>query len=428
MRITLLTWGTRGDVQPYVALGHALARRGHAIRVAANENHVAWVKRAGFEAISMPLDLSALLRTDAARQWLASGQTTTFLRWVGSVEHAQHTAIADALIAACDGADAIVSSYFPCHRAAAIAEKMNIALVRAFTFPIKATCTYGSPYLPTWVPKLPLASLRHASHGIALGVAERSARATLNALRARLGMGSQVGSAEAALWTKGIPTLHLFSEHILPRPEDWPRGHEVTGPCVLQDDVRRAVGEDTPTPELERWLAAGPPPLYFGFGSMPVLDPARLIDLILRICQKFRVRALVGAGWTEFAERQPSDDILIVGTFNHDALLPRCRAAVHHGGAGTTHASLRAGLPTLVCPVFGDQPLWGDRVAALGVGATFPFQRLSRSRLEPALELLLSEPVKARARSLGERLRVENGVEASANAIELALGATRAVA
>jgi sterol 3beta-glucosyltransferase len=428
MRITLLTWGTRGDVQPYVALGHALARRGHEIQVAANENHVEWVKRAGFEATGLPLDLSALLRTSAARQWLASGQTTAFLRWLGSLEHAQHAAIADALLAACDGAEAIVSSYFPCHRAAAIAEKRRIPLVRALTFPIMATRAYASPYLPPWVPKLPLASLRHASHGIALGVAERSARATLNALRARLGMAELVGSAEAALSAKGIHTLHLFSQHILPRPQDWPPEYDVTGACVLQEDVRRAVGEDTPSPELERWLAAGSPPVYFGFGSMPALDPAALLDLIGGVCQKLRVRALVGAGWTEFAKSPSSDDILIVGTFNHDAVLPRCRAAVHHGGAGTTHASLQAGLPTLVCSVFGDQPLWGDRVAALGVGMTFPFQRLRSIRLEPALELLLSEPVKARARSLAEQLRVDNGVEASANAIERTLGAKRAVA
>jgi sterol 3beta-glucosyltransferase len=421
MHITLLTWGTRGDVQPYVALGHALSRRGHRVRVSANENHTDWVARAGLEAVKLPLDMAGLLRSSEAQQWLASGRTTTFLRWLGAVEDAQRGAIADALIAACEGADAIVSSYFPSHRAAAIAESIRARFVRALTFPVTATAAYGSPYLPSWISRLPFSSLRHASHGLALGLAERSARATLNHLRGRLGMAALQGSAEAALRAKRVPTLHLFSGRLLPRPPDWPAEHEVTGGCVLQESVRRALGEATAPADLERWLAAGQAPLYFGFGSMPVLDPPAVIDLIGSVCQELGVRALVGAGWTEYGSRPVSDDVFIVGTFDHDALLPRCRAAVHHGGAGTTQASLRAGLPTLICSVFGDQPLWGSRVRALGVGATFPFQRLNRTRLDAALQLLLSDEVTARARDLGETLRAEDGVETSADALERAL-------
>lgn len=418
--MTLLTWGTRGDVQPYVALGHELERRGHEVRLSTNQNHVDWVKRAGLEAVAVPLDTEALLKTQNAQEWLASGRTTSFLRWLGSVEHAQHAAIADALLAACEGADAVVGSYFPCHRAAAIAEARKARFVRALTFPVTATAEYASPYLPSWLSRLPLASLRHASHGVALGVAERSSLSTLNELRVRLGMAKHVGSAEAALIAQRVPTLHLFSEQLLPRPADWPREHTVTGACLLQDDVRRALGEDT-RPELSSWLDAGSAPLYFGFGSMPVLDPKPLLALISGICRRLGVRALIGAGWSTFADRPVSDELFIVGTFDHDAVLPRCRAAVHHGGAGTTQASLRAGLPTLVCSVFGDQPLWGSRVRALGVGTTFPFQRLDRARLEPALEHLLSEDVATRARALAQKLRAENGVAASADALEQAL-------
>ena len=420
MRITLLTWGTRGDVQPFVALGHALRRRGHDVRLSTNQNHVAWVKRAGLEAVAVPLDTGVLLETREAKQWLASGRTTTFLRWLGSVEHAQRDAIADALLEACDGAGAIVSSYFPCHRAAAIAESRQACFLRALTFPIAATADYASPYLPAWLLRLPFAGLRRASHGVALRVAEQSSRATLDALRARLGMARLVGSAEAGLVARAVPTLHLFSERLLPRPSDWPREHVVTGACPLASELRRALGEDA-TPALSSWLDAGPAPVYFGFGSMPVLDPSALLRLVRAACQTLGVRALIGAGWSTFGEATPSDDLFIEGTFDHDAVLPRCRAAVHHGGAGTTHAALRAGLPTLVCSVFGDQPLWGSRVRALGVGTTFPFPRLDRARLQRALELLLSSAVSARAGALARELRAENGLEASADAVERVL-------
>jgi sterol 3beta-glucosyltransferase len=426
VRIALLTWGTRGDVQPYAALAHELQRRGHAPVLAVNEGHAGWVGRMGLEIARLPLDVQAQLESEEARTWLASGKTTAFLDWLAGVERDARVAIEDGLLAATERADAIVSTFLVSHRAAAIAEARRVPFARVHTFPVAPTAAYASPYLKNGVPAVPFAALRRATHALILAIVQRGQRADLAALRARLALAPLGHAAERGLMARKVPTLHMISERVLPRPDDWPAHLALTGYCRLPEPLRAAVGEGEVPRALADWLDAGPAPVFFGFGSLPVLDPAAMLAMVRATCRALGVRGLVGAGWSRFAD--PADrDLFVAGAFNHDAVLPRCRAAVHHGGAGTTAASLGAGLPTIVCSVFGDQPLWGQRVRALGVGATLPFQRLGRARLEELLRAALVDEVGARARTLGAALRAEDGCARTADAVLAALeGAPRA--
>ncbi len=421
MRLTIVTWGTRGDVQPYVALGHELARRGHRVLVAANENHVAWVRRAGLDVAPLPLDTQAALESAEARAWLARGDTGRFMKWLAALEHERRHALADGLVAACDGADAVVSCYLLVHRAAAVAERADRPIVPVYTFPVERTAAYASPYLKNGVPRLPLGLLRRATHDLVARVVERGQRPDLAELRRRLGLPALTSPARAALAARGVRATYVFSPEVLPPPADWPEGTALTGYCRLPAELRARLGEAEPPPGLAAWLAAGPAPVYFGFGSMPVLDPAGMLGTVRAVCRELGTRALVGAGWSRALAaaqgRDASDDVFVAAAFDHDAILPRCRAAVHHGGAGTTGASLAAGLPTVVASVFGDQPLWGHRVAALGVGETFPFQRLDERRLRAALVRVTALAVTDRARALGARLRAEDGVTATADVV-----------
>jgi UDP:flavonoid glycosyltransferase YjiC (YdhE family) len=151
---------------------------------------------------------------------------------------------------------------------------------------------------------------------------------------------------------------------------------------------------------------------------MPVLDPASLLKDVIALSKRHSIRALVGAGWTSYAAGSLPADVFVAPAFDHDRVLPRCRAAVHHGGAGTTSAALRAGLPTVVCSIFADQPFWGDRVERLGVGTTFPFQKLTANRLSAALDVVLTPEVAARAHHLGRALRAEDGTKAIVDLVE----------
>jgi UDP:flavonoid glycosyltransferase YjiC (YdhE family) len=197
--------------------------------------------------------------------------------------------------------------------------------------------------------------------------------------------------------------------------------HEpLVGFLTLDRELRAALVETGVDGNLDAWLAAGEPPVFFGFGSMPVRNPAATVMTITEVASRVGIRALVSAGWGRLAALDPGDpSVTVVGALDHDAVLPRCRAAVHHGGAGTTAASLEAGLPTVVCSVFADQPFWGARIVDLRVGAHLRFQDLSAETLEAVVRTAVADDTRDRACMLGERLRSSHGAAArAADAIE----------
>jgi UDP:flavonoid glycosyltransferase YjiC (YdhE family) len=173
-------------------------------------------------------------------------------------------------------------------------------------------------------------------------------------------------------------------------------------PPALRDDL----GEGIP-PDLEAWLDAGEPPLFLGFGSMPVLEPEPLLADIASVTGKLGRRAIISRNCVPQGHGALPDNLRAVDAVDHDRLFPRCAAVVHHGGIGSLHSSLRAGRPTMVCSVFVDQPWWGERVRRLGVGTHVPFRKLNRRRLDAGLRTLLDPAVEARAAGLGEQIRAE---------------------
>jgi len=182
---------------------------------------------------------------------------------------------------------------------------------------------------------------------------------------------------------------------LLPVTGDWPAQLRNVGAPAVPAALRAAWGEGTVPPELRAWLVQGEPPVFFGFGSMPVLDPSSAVEMITGVAGRLGVRALIGAGWSGLAAGVRDEKIFINERVDYDLVLPRCRAAVHHG-VGTTHTVLRAGLPAVVAHVFADQSLWGRRVQAIGAGTTMPYQSLDARRLEDALRPLLAAEVTLR--------------------------------
>jgi UDP:flavonoid glycosyltransferase YjiC (YdhE family) len=179
--------------------------------------------------------------------------------------------------------------------------------------------------------------------------------------------------------------------------------------------LREKLGESGLPADLARWLEAGPAPIFIGFGSMPVL--AELLPMAREVVGAMGARAVVAAGWSAVA---PSHDdvVFAVADVDHTALFPRCAAAVHHGGAGTTHESLRAGLPTVVCSVFGDQHFWGARCRALGAGDALAFPRLSARGLRDALRRALEPSARRSAGYVVRALAAEDGLAAAVRVVE----------
>jgi UDP:flavonoid glycosyltransferase YjiC (YdhE family) len=171
--------------------------------------------------------------------------------------------------------------------------------------------------------------------------------------------------------------------------------------------------------EVAAWIAAGTPPIYFGFGSTPVESPADTIAMISAACTQLGERALVGAGWSDFSSVPHFEHVKVVGAVNFSTIFPACRAVVHHGGGGTTAAGLRAGIPTLILWTGFDQPFWGARVKRLKVGTARRFSTTTRESLVADLRTILAPHYVTRARELATRMtKPADSVAAAADLVE----------
>jgi UDP:flavonoid glycosyltransferase YjiC (YdhE family) len=218
-----------------------------------------------------------------------------------------------------------------------------------------------------------------------------------------------------------LPVLYAFSPTLVPPPPDWPPSTTVTGTWRLSG-VTDAPADDGATlpDDLEAFLDAGDPPVYVGFGSMSGQDPAATTSVVLEAVRRAGVRAVLASGWGGLSAADVPPHVHLVDTAPHDALFPRCAAVVHHGGAGTTAAGLRAGRPSVICPFFGDQFFWGRRVHALTAGPEpLPHARLTADRLAARIHEAATSPrLRRHAARLGARLRQERGVARAVERIE----------
>lgn len=428
MKVAMLTYGSRGDVQPYVAVADQLRANGHTVVFATPVNLAATVRASGFEAAAIPIDAQAFLSSHESRQFLANGRTTSFLRRLAEEETAKRDGLDEALIETSAGADVVVTGVLALTRAAAITERSGQPLVVLTTLPFEPTGDFPCPYLVRG--DLPTPAARRASHRLFLRLFSLSGRVNTAVMRSRLGVHGRAPDVFGRLRRDATPIVHLISPQLLPRPGDWPDHCTLAGDVPVPAHLRVAFGEAHLDDELRAWLDAGPPPVFMGFGSMPVLEPAASLRMIDDVATRCGVRALVGAGWSDVPTgERPGGRLFIASAFDHDRVLPRCSAAVHHGGAGTTHTALRAGLPAVVAHVFADQILWGRQVTSRGVGASMPYRRLDADRLTAALAALLDNDVaRGRVSSLADAMRHERGAAVAAEAIEQAAGGSRSSA
>jgi sterol 3beta-glucosyltransferase len=210
-----------------------------------------------------------------------------------------------------------------------------------------------------------------------------------------------------------LPTGYIWSPHLVPKPRDWGPKVDVVGFCFLNLATNYRAPED-----LVKWLKAGPPPIYIGFGSLPVEDPEGMTKIIVEALKKTGQRGIIGKGWGGIGNlTEVPENIFLLTDCPHDWLFPQCAAVVHHGGAGTTAAGLKAACPTTIIPFFGDQPFWGERVHEKGVGpAPIPVNHFSLEKLVNAIDFMLDPAVKAAAVNLAKGMEEEDGIEGAVNA------------
>jgi UDP:flavonoid glycosyltransferase YjiC (YdhE family) len=252
---------------------------------------------------------------------------------------------------------------------------------------------------------------------------DRMYEPTVRQLRAELGLPAVKAAAVRAREERaGWRAVYGYSTAVLPRPSDWRAGLEVVG--NWWPDVPE--GAELPS-DVEEFLEGGAPPVFIGFGSMGSGEGERLGRLAVQALRKAGLRGILQAGWAGLTGGEAHSDVLTIGELPHALLFPRVAAVVHHGGAGTTAAALRAGVPSLAVPVLGDQPFFGRRITALGAGpAPIPFGRLSADRLAAALAETVTTPrYRAGAAAIAERMAGEDGAGRAVELIERWAGGER---
>jgi UDP:flavonoid glycosyltransferase YjiC (YdhE family) len=411
MNITLISLGSRGDVQPYVALGLGLRRAGHMVRIASHEAFRALVTGAGLEFAPMRGDVQELVNSPEMRAALAGGNMLAINRV--SARATQQGALLwaeDGLVAARD-ADLLVAGIGGMNVAQALSEKLRVPLVEAHVAPFHPTRAFPGVIFPPATARLGGWANR-LSHVLTRQVMWQMFRsADSRARREVLGLSPAPLPGPRPLWP--LPTLHGISPAVLPRPADWDAAQHLTGYWFLPQEAW------TPPPALEAFLNSGPPPVSIGFGSMTTPDPQATTREVVRALERSGQRAVLLSGWGGLSAAGVPDSVFVTDSVPHDWLFPRVAAVVHHGGAGTTAAGLAAGVPNVIVPFFGDQPFWGDRVQRLGVGpAPVPRRALNERTLADALTRAVTDPgMKDRAAALGARIRAEDGVARAAEVI-----------
>jgi sterol 3beta-glucosyltransferase len=396
MRILIVTAGSRGDVAPFTGLGQQLRRAGHQVALAAHDRFADLVRDCGLEYRPLPGDPVELTRARTAAPSPAAAQSVfaAFLDELGE----------GVLAAAAAGTDILLTAFGPAPLSRLLAGGLGIPSAGVYLAPGVPTREFPPPGWPDAEHMSPDDNL--AAGRQLLARTGSLYAGVLRGLRTRLGL--PAAPAEAPGPPDGSPPddwpiCHGFSPAVVPRPADWPPNVQVTG---YWWPAGRPGWQ--PPDALVDFLKAGPPPVFVGFGSMTP-DHERLQEAVAAALKRAGVRAVVQFGWADLGPA--GDDILLVGDLPHDWLFPRMAAVVHHAGAGTTAAGLRAGVPAVPVPVLVDQPFWAARLHHLGVAPQpLPIQELTADTLTDALRSCLSGPThRDRATELGRRIRAEDG-------------------
>lgn len=428
MKVAIPLTGTRGDVQPAVALGLELRRRGHDVVVGAPPNLVDFTTRAGLTALPCGPDVAELYSSEEGQRALAAGSTLALMRMVGDQMAGYADQMDTEVIDVCRGADIVVSTLLTEDRAASITEAFDIPLVTLHGFPGRPNRSYPFPgALPAHMT--PPGLVNRTSWAVADNLRRVVFLPYLNRLRRRLGLPRSLATPTEICARRGVPEVQIYDPALVPGlAEEWGPRRPLVGFLPLDRPTREAVGEmaESHTEVLE-WIEAGPAPLYCGFGSMPIRDTAATVAMARSVARELGVRMLVSAGSSDLdtGAVEADDQMLLTGALAHDVVFPRCVAAMHHGGIGTTFESLRAGLPTLVCSVSFDQPMWGGQLTRLGVGAHLPFVSLSADTLVTELAKVLDPEMAVRAREFAQRLGAHGDATArTADIVEARWGAS----
>lgn len=395
MHITILALGSRGDVQPYAVLGSGLKSSGHRVRFITFESFAPLVAEQGLDLHPIAGDAQTLVATGGANML---GLVRSFTNLAKG--YAQY--LSDPLLGE---TDLIINQLPGGLFGFDLTEKYNLPMLLASVIPLARTS--AMPLMG--FPKLPLPGYNRLTYSLGEQVVWQMFRPVINPWRIKTlhlpplpltGYFNQIG-------TQKDPILNGFSRHVVSRPIDWSEHIYITGYWFPEEKPWE------PPKDLLDFLDAGKPPVFIGFGSMPVKDPRRTTEIILQALNKSGQRGILHSGWGGLGNVSLSENVFQIDYAPYSWLFPRLAMIFHHGGSGTTAHALRSGIPSCAIPFVFDQFYWGRRIADLQVGpAPIPFKKLTVKNLQNAIQLgVYDQHIRQNAIELGEKIKAENGIE-----------------
>lgn len=394
MKFALACYGTRGDVEPSVAVGCELLRRGHEVSIAVPPEQLGFVESTGLKAVSYGPEVrefhdDEFLR-NMWRDFFRNPARAVRAGWEPIIRFWDD--VGGTLVALARGADLLSTGLNFEQAAANVAEYYDIPLAALHHFPMRANGQL--------IPALPAPLVR--SGMVALEwLFWRSTKKVQDTQRSQLGLPKLTRRFERRIAEREPLEIQAYDGELFPGlAAEWAKwGDRRPFVGALTMELTTEADED-----VASWLAAGTPPICFATGSIPVESPAAAVEMISIACAELGERALICFGGTDFSGVQHSDHVKLIGVVNYATIFPLCRAVVHHGGSGTTAASLRAGVPTLILWSSADQPYWGARIKQLKVGTARRFSAATSDSLVADLRRVLAPPHAARARDLADRM------------------------
>lgn len=409
MRFALASYGTRGDIEPSAAVGRELVRRGHDVLLAVPPELVGFVESTGLAAVPYGPTVQDFLDEEFLRNMWADffrNPVRLVLKvWDPIIKYWQE--VGTVLKSLADGADLLSTGLNFEQAAANVAEYYDIPLASLHHFPMRANGQL--------VPSLPSPLVRSTMTAIEW-LFWRSTKKIDNAQRRELGLPKATHRSQRRIAERGSLEIQTYDEVCFPGlAAEW-AAWGGSRPFVGALTMELPTDADH---DVASWIASGTPPICFGSGSIPVESPTATVEMISTACAQLGERALICFGGTDFSDVPQFDHVKVVGPVNYASIFPACRAVVHHGGSGTTAASLRAGIPTLALWSSADQPYWAAQIKRLKVGSARRFSATTPDSLVADLRTILAPDYATRARELSARMtKPAESVETTADLLE----------
>lgn len=416
MHIAIVAIGSRGDVQPFIALAVALKRAGHEVKLVTTANFETLIAEYGIPLHPLPSDFQKIMEGEIGRGLVESGSNPIeMLRKSKPMIDQILSEAFEAFLDAFNDIDLIVSGNGVTFGMVSFAEKCSVPLVHVVLQPMHETSEFPNILFPVLPFKSGLYN-RMTTRGMLYIMWKLIGPFVNKARTERLGLPAQTFDEMMAVINRST-VLMAYSPRVAPPASDWGDNVYVTGWWFLDH-----AQDWQPPADLVDFLNAGEKPVYIGFGSMNTADPHATAQMVLEALKKSGQRGVLLKGWGGLSVNEIPDTVYMIEAIPHDWLFPRMAAVVHHGGAGTTAAALRSGVPSTVVPFVADQPYWGKRSAALGVGLPpIPVKQMTVDTLAYALKRMTGDSaMRQRAASLGQTLRDENGLMRAVRLIEQA--------